>query len=245
MALRAYQIESSSHTHDFAQLVLPIIGSMEIEVGSQFSVVNDNTGVYIAPNERHCFAGSQDNLFLVVDIGAEDDLLSKKSMPHLLNLTTTAKKFVHFVHDYLVHNQRDFYTDSLVNQLLLTLSSTTVLSEPDQKIVKAKNWINLHFAVPIDVDRVARHCHLSTSQLQRRFKQNTGYGIAEYWRIKKMQHAKYLLSLSHSTIEEIAYKIGYENLSAFSRRFRQVFGVSPSEWRNIALTAKKMRVIDN
>ena len=238
MELRSYHIESCSHTHDFAQLVLPIAGSMELEIGYVSSVVNDITGAYIAPNERHCFAGSQENLFLVVDIAAEDDFFSKRVVPHNFNLTTSAKKFVHFAHYYLSQNERDFYTDSLINQLLLNFSSKTFISEPDQKIIKAKNWINAHVVVPIDVARVAGHCHLSTSQLQRRFKQDTGNSVAEYWRMKKLQHAKCLLSLGHSSIEEIAYELGYENLSAFSRRFSQVFGESPSRWRKRALAAK-------
>lgn len=245
MELRSYQRECCSHAHDFAQLVLPISGSMEFEMEPHSSVVHDNTGVYIAPNKRHCYAGSHDNLFLIVDIVAEDDFLSKMAIPPVFNLTTSAKSFIHFAHDYLIQDERDFYTDFLVNQLLLHLSSQKFLTEPDQKIMQAKNWINAHLAAPIDVDRVARHCHLSVSQLQRRFKQGAGYGLAEYWRMKKLQQAKCLLSLGRYSIEEIAFEIGYEHLSAFSRRFRQVFGESPSQWRNKALNAKKMRDMDN
>ena len=128
---------------------------------------------------------------------------------------------------------------------MLNFSSKTFLSAPDQKILKSKNWINLHMTAPVDVERAARHCHLSTSQLQRRFKQDTGYSVAEYWRMKKLQHAKCLLSSGRSSVEEIAFEIGYENLSAFSRRFSQVFGESPSQWRNKVLAAKKMRDLDN
>lgn len=66
MELRSYNIESCSHTHEFAQLVLPVTGSMEIEMGHHADLINDHFGVYIAPNDRHCFSGSQNNLFLVI-----------------------------------------------------------------------------------------------------------------------------------------------------------------------------------
>jgi|GEM_PF-1022317 len=244
MELRSYHIENCSHTHEFAQLVLPITGSMEIEMGHNAGLINDHIGVYVAPNDHHCFSGSQNNLFLVVDVAIEDNFLSKKSSSHIFSLTKSIKNFIHFAHSYLVNNDRDFYTDSLVNQLMLNFSSKKLLSEGDQKVTEAKKWINIHFADPVDVDKVAWHCHLSHSQLQRRFKQNTGYGIAQYWRMKKMQHAKYLLSLGYPSIEEIAFEMGYENMSAFSRRFSLVFGMSPSQWRNKALTAKKMRDMD-
>lgn len=244
MELRSYHVESCSHTHEFAQLVLPITGSMEIEMGHHADLINDHVGVYIAPNDRHCFSGSQNNLFLVVDVAIEENFLSKKSSSHVFSLTKNVKNFIYFAHFYLANNDRDFYTDSLINQLVLNFSSKKSLSERDQKVVEAKKWINMHLADPVDVDRVAWHCHLSSSQLQRRFKEDTGYGIAEYWRMKKMQHVKYLLSFSCPSIEDIAFEMGYENVSAFSRRFSQVFGVSPSQWRNEALTAKKMRDMD-
>ena len=244
MELRSYHLESRSHSHQFAQLVLPVTGSMEIEIGPQVDFIHDHVGVYIAPNDRHCFSGSQHNLFLVVDVAMKDNFLNKKSSSHVFTLTKNVKNFICFARSYLANNESDFYTDSLINQLMLTFAAKKSLSERDQHVVEAKKWLHAHLADPVDVDKVAWHCHLSSSQLQRRFKQDTGYGIAEYWRMKKMQYAKYLLSFSCPSIEEIAFEIGYENLSAFSRRFSQVFGISPSQWRNEALTAKKMRDMD-
>jgi AraC-like DNA-binding protein len=243
--LRSYHTESCSHAHDFAQLVLPVSGSMELEVGHYSGVVNDDIGVYIAPNEQHCFAGSQKNLFLVIDITTKNHLHDESSQSNILNLTTSTKKFIQFTHHYLEHNERDFFTDSLINQLLFHFTASSFSPEPDPSVMKAKHWIDFYFADSVDVSRVAKHCYLSVSQLQRRFKQEIGCGIAEYWRMKKLQHAKRLLSQKNFSIEAIAFEVGYENLPAFSRRFSKVFGESPSQWRTKALTAKNMREMDN
>ena len=86
---------------------------------------------------------------------------------------------------------------------------------------------------------------MSISQLQRRFKQMMGCGIADYWRTKKLQQDQCLLSIKHSAIEALAFEIGYENASAFSLQFSQVFGESPSQWRAKRLNATKMREKDN
>ena len=64
--LRSYHAESCSHAHDFAQLVLPVSGALELEAGRYSVIVDHDIGVYIAPNEQHRFAGSQNNLFLVI-----------------------------------------------------------------------------------------------------------------------------------------------------------------------------------
>lgn len=242
--LRSYHNESRSHTHDFAQLVLPVLGSMELEVGHYSGIVNNDSGVYIAPNEQHCFSGSKNNLFLVIDANSGHffDGLPKSNT---LALTTNAKKFIQFTHHYLVQNERDFFTDSLINQLLLHFTANSFSPEPDPVVMRATHWIDVHFATSVDINRVAKHCHLSLSQLQRRFKQATGCSLAEYWRMKKLHHAKKLLSQRNCSIEAIAFKVGYENLPAFSRRFSKVFGESPSQWRVKTLTAKKMRETDN
>lgn len=242
--LRSYHTESCSHAHDFAQLVLPLAGSMELESGLYSGVVDTHVGAFIAPNERHCFAGSQKNLFLVVDVAAQNHLFEDRRS-HAFNLTAGVKKLLHFTHHYLAAKEGDFFTDSLINQLLIHFTTKSFSPESDPIAIKAKNWIDLYFADAVDVRKVAQHCHLSVSQLQRRFKHALGSSMAEYWRFKKLHHAKQLLSSKNLSIEAIAFAVGYENLPAFSRRFSKVFGESPSQWRTKALSANKMREPDN
>lgn len=240
--IRSYETESCSHSHNFAQLVLPITGSMELEAGHCSGTINNDTGIYIAPNERHCFAGSQKNLFLIIDITTKNNPFNQHS--EILNLTPNTRKLIQFTEHYLIHSERDSFSDSLVNQLLLHFSVKSFASL-DQKVMKAKNWIDAYLSSPVDINMVARHCHLSVSQLQRRFKQNLGHSVGEYWRMKKLQHAKWLLAIGNISMEAITSAVGYENLSAFSRRFSQVFGESPSKWQKKTLAAKKMRETDN
>ncbi|KTD53687.1 AraC family transcriptional regulator [Legionella santicrucis] len=237
MDLRSYHTECHSHSHDFAQLVLPLAGSMELEAGNYSGIINNNIGVYIAPNEQHCFAGSPKNLFLVVDLRAKNHPDEYSS--HEFNLTTNIKKLMQFTHHYLTAQEEDFFADSLINQLIIHFATNSFPAEVDQTAIKAKNWIDRYFADAIDISKVAKYCHLSVSQLQRRFKHVMGYSLAEYWRSQKLHHAKRLLSLKNTSIEAIAFAVGYENLSAFTRRFTQAFGESPSQWRAKALNSKK------
>ena len=83
---------------------------------------------------------------------------------------------------------------------------------------------------------------MSTSQLQRRFNRSMGMGIAQYWREVRFNKAKQLLLAGYLSIEAISSKVGYENLSAFSRAFNHAIGQPPSQWRQMMLTAKKLRL---
>ncbi|WP_454780727.1 helix-turn-helix domain-containing protein [Legionella sp. WA2022007384] len=244
MELRSYHTESCSHSHDFAQWVLPLSGSMELEAGYYSGVVDNHVGVFIAPNERHCFAGSRENLFLVIDVPTQNHLLEERGS-HAFDLTANIKKLIYFTHHYLADHEGDIFADSLINQLLIHFATKSCSPELDHVAIKAKNWIDLNFANPVDVSNVAQYCYLSVSQLQRRFKLALGCSMGEYWRFKKLHHAQKLLSSKDCSIEAIALAVGYENVSAFSRRFSNVFGDSPSQWRIKALSAHKMREMDN
>ena len=74
---------------------------MELEVGYYSGLVNDDIGVYIAPNEQHCFAGSQKNLFLVIDVTTTNHFCDEQTKSNTLNLTKSTKKLIQFTHHYL------------------------------------------------------------------------------------------------------------------------------------------------
>lgn len=241
--LRSYESQIKAHTHDFSQMVLPLSGALEITIGDRCGTVNDDTAAFIPSKIQHRFSGSSNNLFLVVDIDPQSRLIDRSRLPAFINIKPTVKKFLDFAHYYLT-SESQFSTDGLIHTLLLDLMSQPFSSDMDYCVEMAKKWIDIHYYYPINTQNVAHHCNLSISQLQRRFKSVTGQGIAEYWRAQRLNQAKRLLSSGKLSIESIAFDVGYENLSAFSRRFNQTFGVSPSEWRDMTLSAKKMRQSD-
>ncbi|OCH98809.1 hypothetical protein A8135_10935 [Legionella jamestowniensis] len=241
-SLRSYTKETCSHSHDFSQLVLPLKGRLELETGGEAGLVDEETAAYVRADTRHCFASSEDNLFLVVDLPDTCTEWKTHKLPSFLNLNPALKKYLEFAHCYL-ENYSNHLADLSLYQLLMSLLPVDWTT--DRSVVLAKSWIDKHLATPVDIDRLARHCYLSKSQLQRRFKLNTGFTLAEYWRLKKLEYAQQLLINSNLCIEEIAYQVGYENLSAFSRRFHQMYGISPTQWRMMNIKAKSMRVLDN
>ena len=53
-----------------------------------------------------------------------------------------------------------------------------------------------------------------------------------YLREYRLQTAQKLLTETDASIAEIAHRVGYENPNKFSSAFRQVFGMTPTEYRN-------------
>jgi len=105
-----------------------------------------------------------------------------------------------------------------------------------EEIDKATKYFNEHYSEEICVDEYAKSHNMSTSWFIRNFKQYTGFTPLQYILNKRIYNAEALLLNSPYNVTEIAYIVGYDNPLYFSRIFKKMKGVSPSEYRkNISL----------
>lgn len=88
--------------------------------------------------------------------------------------------------------------------------------------------LNRHITLA-DLSNIAE---LSAFHFLRSFKGSLGITPAKYVLDCRVERARSLLRSSHLTISEIAIRVGFEDLSHFSRAFRRVVGVPPSTFRN-------------
>ena len=75
----------------------------------------------------------------------------------------------------------------------------------------------------------------SYSQFSQLFKKYTGRTLVEYFTEMKVKHAAHLLANTDMQILEIAMEVGYASMSSFIEKFRQIYGITPSEYRKRTL----------
>jgi len=75
---------------------------------------------------------------------------------------------------------------------------------------------------------LSRKMHLSESQIYRKLKAITGKSTAVFIRSVRLQKAKEMIQTTDKTISEIAYEVGFNDPSWFSRAFKEEFGFAPS-----------------
>nr|WP_293838404.1 hybrid sensor histidine kinase/response regulator transcription factor [uncultured Arsenicibacter sp.] len=81
-----------------------------------------------------------------------------------------------------------------------------------------------------DVEELSRELSLSPRQLVRKIKALTGETVVEYIRNRRLERAEGLIRQGKLSIAEIAYEVGFENTSYFSRIFQERFGELPSTY---------------
>lgn len=80
------------------------------------------------------------------------------------------------------------------------------------------------------LSELAKDANMSVSKLQKCFKQVFGASISQFALHEKMKIAQKLLSSEFKSVSEIGYKLGYSNLSHFSKAFFNEFNINPSDY---------------
>lgn len=113
--------------------------------------------------------------------------------------------------------------ESLFNQLIqLDINIKTDLQQIIEK----------YYTSPISLEDLAIVSGRSLSSFKRDFKQIFNAAPATWLRHKRLAKAKELLESTEFPVSEICFAIGFENVSHFSRAFKQYYGNSPSFYRN-------------
>jgi len=95
------------------------------------------------------------------------------------------------------------------------------------RVARAVRFIEQRFAEPLSVDRIAHEAGMSASALHEHFKQATSLSPMQFVKKLRLHHAHTLL-LGGAGSGEVAFEVGYNSPSQFSREFKRLFGVSPS-----------------
>lgn len=93
-------------------------------------------------------------------------------------------------------------------------------------------WLDGHPEDPGDLNEIAVRFGLSRSLLTREFRKYTNTSIVEYINIRRLQKAGIILSSTGEGIAEAAFQSGFSSLPNFYRQFKNMYGVSPTEFRH-------------
>ena len=88
-----------------------------------------------------------------------------------------------------------------------------------------------HFKQEVTIEQIAKIAFLSRSQFSYFFKLHTGKTYIQFLNELRIENACILLKNDTTTIEQICYEVGFQNVSNFTRHFKKVKGSTPSSYR--------------
>ncbi|GIP32747.1 helix-turn-helix domain-containing protein [Paenibacillus sp. J2TS4] len=126
------------------------------------------------------------------------------------------------------------WLDSHVFPSIVQLMESQTVSKQKKIVQQVLLFIHESFDSDLSLQQAADTFQLSSSQLSRIFKEETGCNFSEYLIGYRMKKASEWLEYSDMSIKEIADRLRYTNVQNFSRTFKQIIGVPPGEFRKQA-----------
>lgn len=96
-----------------------------------------------------------------------------------------------------------------------------------QRISKVLEHLRKDYAAPLRVTDLARMANMSPSAFHLHFRQITSMSPLQYQKQIRLQEARRLLSIEAIDAASVAYQVGYESPSQFSREYKRLFGQPP------------------
>jgi AraC family transcriptional regulator len=136
------------------------------------------------------------------------------------------------------------YGDSLANSLALYLlkrySNVTPRLEPYRgglsrsKLNRVLEYVNANLSDKLELGVLAKVAGVNLYHFARSFKQSTGESPYQYVLRRRIEKAKEFLVHAQLSVIETSARTGFVDQSHFSKVFRRLVGVAPSEYRNSA-----------
>jgi AraC-like DNA-binding protein len=109
-----------------------------------------------------------------------------------------------------------------------------------RRVIETALWIDQHSHRPIELEHAARQAGISAFHFLRLFSHVLGVSPHQYLVRSRLRHAARRLADQEQSITDIAYDVGFGDLSNFVRTFRRAAGVSPLKFRQASRGMRKI-----
>ena len=116
-------------------------------------------------------------------------------------------------------------------------STGTMKAERPELLDKVTSYIESHYAERITVSDLSRKFYVSDSSISHLFKEKMGISLYHYVTQRRLISAKNLIA-EGTALEQVGSRVGFSDYSTFYRAFKQEYGISPRQYRNMQENSK-------
>lgn len=224
------------HRHDFSQILLPMHGAMRLDIEGRTSIVSSNCVAIVPQQCEHDFEPGLDCSMLILDVeaaafaGETAPALLCNPMPSLTRIEPWLWRMFR-----QLGAEVEAGTCRARDAARLTIAGLHLVGpgEPPRPWSRSERRVLdlAQQAQATGVAEMARMAGLGQSQFHALFRMTTGRSPKQLQLGRLFESAAERLTTTSTPISEIAYGLGYQNVSSFNRQFKRRFGLTPSEFR--------------
>ncbi|WP_428625477.1 helix-turn-helix domain-containing protein [Sedimenticola sp.] len=229
LSVRSYNLTMCAHAHGHAQLVFPLHGAIEIAVDHSRGRVGPGQCVVIPAGHQHSFRADERSRFLVVDLPQLPASMQRLPLP-FASVAAPLQAFCLFAEKQLQHQLNRTIEQRMGELFDELLREQDFMPRVDPRIARVLEQLEVDLSETPSLTTLASLACLSLSQYKALFKKQTGKTTGQYLLALRMERARALLANSDCPISRVAEQVGYQDASAFSRRFARYYGQPPSHY---------------
>ena len=226
---RTYDREIMPHAHDHLQLVFPIAGKLEIEIGGRGALLFGRRAAVVSPQTRHAQWASGANRFIVIDCGGDLSDLTADRFEHkpFIEISPAVVGLLDFLR--LAGPQLPAERGVAASALILGC-----LLEPDRedpRLSRVRRSIDAALDQRWTVASMARGAGISVSRLHALFRAHGRQTPQQYLSKARLRCALEMLEETDIALADVAAAVGYSDQSALTRAMQRQLGVTPGGYR--------------
>ena len=168
---------------------------------------------------RRCFEGRLDDPYQTRMIKKESDAFAAEQMLRIL------------LEYLLIHLVRRQSSPVLLNSRLPQQPLKTTKSRSDNEVFhRIIGYLEENICEHLTLEQICKDNLIGRSQLQKLFQDKTANGVIEYFSKMKIDAAKQMIRTGHMNFTQISQQLGYSSIHYFSRQFKKLTGMTPSEY---------------
>ena len=123
--------------------------------------------------------------------------------------------------------QREIMYRLLVGDQGARLRQIASVGSQSHQVAQAIEWLKRHYTLPLRIEDLAAHVHMSPSTFHHHFRALTAMSPLQYQKWLRLNEARRLMLTERLDAATAAFEVGYESPSQFSREYRRAFGAPP------------------
>ncbi|MBB3262611.1 AraC-like DNA-binding protein [Azospirillum sp. OGB3] len=231
--VRSYGAAHSAHRHDFAQLVLPLNGALEIDIAGKGGRLGPCRAAFVEAGSPHTQGSEGPNRSLILDLDPVllEPAVGDRLIRHpFVALTPVAGKLIDYMGLMLGSGSVSADTLRLWVPLLLDALAEEP-ARPRSRLGTLLAAVEPDLAKPWTAETMAERACVSVSRLHALFRAELDTTPRAWLAEVRLKRACEWLARSDLSIAEIAYRTGYADQSAFTRAMRRATGLTPAAYR--------------
>lgn len=243
------------HSHDAHEFVVCLEGEININTEHQSYHLGTGQAIFIPEGISHSASPNKEQknqlLFTCINSQVLDSFTTPANSSYLKKLVqtvsmtqTNSPEILAISRELLnIHKDKSPFQSCIKENLYLRLLLMHInedISLHNQeaapaaiRIAKAKKWIEQHYEEELNLEKVAQQVNMSRSHFARQFRQYTGFSMIDYLLKVRCDAIASQLAQSDTDISEIAFSVGFSNLSHFYRHFKRRYGTTPRAFRQM------------